>query len=377
MLLLRCFLLLSMYFPVHGLPAESSSQRAKHEVRNSADFQMMEQRFLDTMGMRSRPRPKRGTRIPQYMLDLYNSHKAHPDWISTQFRFGDKWIGANTIRAFHHTDNDGIDASENSNLTRIIFDLSTLPMYETVTSAELRLSTRSGDLKQPSNSTQLWIRVYQVLLPGMGDTPALRRLLDSREVDARVAGWESFNVELAIQHWVKNPEQNYGLDIQVTTKEGHSIKDAVRTREHHAEEDWHEERPLIVTYNHDELHHHHTRRKRSLRSGGAKRRRPQYCQRHPLYVDFTDVGWNDWIVAPPGYHAFYCTGVCPYPIAKHLNATNHAIVQTIMNTVDSNVPNACCIPTTLNPISILSLNEFDKVVLKNYKDMVIEGCGCR
>ncbi len=24
------------------------------------------------------------------------------------------------------------------------------------------------------------------------------------------------------------------------------------------------------------------------------------CKRHPLNVDFAEVGWNDWIVAPPG-----------------------------------------------------------------------------
>ena len=32
---------------------------------------------------------------------------------------------------------------------------------------------------------------------------------------------------------------------------------------------------------------------------------------NPLYVDFSDVGWNDWIVAPLGYHAFYCHRECP------------------------------------------------------------------
>jgi bone morphogenetic protein 2/4 len=33
------------------------------------------------------------------------------------------------------------------------------------------------------------------------------------------------------------------------------------------------------------------------------RKRPKgrkQCKRQPLYVDFAEVGWNDWIVAPPG-----------------------------------------------------------------------------
>nr|6OML_X Chain X, Bone morphogenetic protein 2 and Bone morphogenetic protein 6 [Homo sapiens]6OML_Y Chain Y, Bone morphogenetic protein 2 and Bone morphogenetic protein 6 [Homo sapiens] len=102
------------------------------------------------------------------------------------------------------------------------------------------------------------------------------------------------------------------------------------------------------------------------------------CKRHPLYVDFSDVGWNDWIVAPPGYHAFYCDGECSFPLNAHMNATNHAIVQTLVHLMNPEyVPKPCCAPTELSAISMLYLDENEKVVLKNYQDMVVEGCGCR
>jgi bone morphogenetic protein 2/4 len=35
------------------------------------------------------------------------------------------------------------------------------------------------------------------------------------------------------------------------------------------------------------------------------------------------------------------------------------------------------VPTELSPISMLYLDEYEKVVLKNYENMVVEGCGCR
>ena len=90
------------------------------------------------------------------------------------------------------------------------------------------------------------------------------------------------------------------------------------------------------------------------------------------------VGWHDWIVAPPGFNAHFCSGECTFPLQDHMNATNHAIVQTLVNSVNpSAVPRACCVPTELSPISMLYLDEYDKVVLKNYENMVIEGCGCR
>ncbi|XP_060554053.1 bone morphogenetic protein 2-like isoform X2 [Ruditapes philippinarum] len=102
------------------------------------------------------------------------------------------------------------------------------------------------------------------------------------------------------------------------------------------------------------------------------------CKRRPLYVDFSDVSWNDWIVAPSGYDAYYCDGKCPFPLSDNLNTTNHAIVQTLVNGVDPRAaPTACCVPTSLSSISMLYLDEHDKVILKVYDDMVVEGCGCR
>ncbi|XP_041920092.1 bone morphogenetic protein 16 isoform X2 [Alosa sapidissima] len=101
------------------------------------------------------------------------------------------------------------------------------------------------------------------------------------------------------------------------------------------------------------------------------------CRRHPLYVDFKDVGWNKWIVAPSGYDAFFCLGECRFPLADHMNSSSHAMVQTLVNSVNGAVPKACCVPTALSPIAMLYLDQHERVVLKNYQDMVVEGCGCR
>lgn len=40
---------------------------------------------------------------------------------------------------------------------------------------------------------------------------------------------------------------------------------------------------------------------------------------------------QDWIIAPDGYGAFYCSGECNFPLNAHKNATNHAIVQTLVH----------------------------------------------
>lgn len=109
-----------------------------------------------------------------------------------------------------------------------------------------------------------------------------------------------------------------------------------------------------------------------------KTTKKKICQRYPLYVDFKDVGFDDWIQLPPGYHAYYCHGSCPFPMSDHMNASNHAVVQTIMNSVNPKaVPRSCCVPTKLSNQQLLYLDDDNNPVFKSYPDMIIDECGCR
>ncbi|TRY65245.1 hypothetical protein DNTS_014057, partial [Danionella cerebrum] len=103
----------------------------------------------------------------------------------------------------------------------------------------------------------------------------------------------------------------------------------------------------------------------------------QACKKHELYVSFRDLGWQDWIIAPEGYAAFYCDGECAFPLNAHMNATNHAIVQTLVHLMfPDNVPKPCCAPTKLNAISVLYFDDSSNVILKKYRNMVVRSCGC-
>uniref|UniRef100_A0A3B5LXU5 Bone morphogenetic protein 5 n=1 Tax=Xiphophorus couchianus TaxID=32473 RepID=A0A3B5LXU5_9TELE len=103
----------------------------------------------------------------------------------------------------------------------------------------------------------------------------------------------------------------------------------------------------------------------------------QACKKHELYVSFRDLGWQDWIIAPEGYAAFYCDGECSFPLNAQMNATNHAIVQTLVHLMfPDNVPKPCCAPTKLNAISVLYFDDSSNVILKKYRNMVVRSCGC-
>ncbi|XP_036273380.1 growth/differentiation factor 5 [Pipistrellus kuhlii] len=125
------------------------------------------------------------------------------------------------------------------------------------------------------------------------------------------------------------------------------------------------------------------RRKRraplATRQGKRPSKNPKArCSRKALHVNFKDMGWDDWIIAPLEYEAFHCEGLCEFPLRSHLEPTNHAVIQTLMNSMDpESTPPTCCVPTRLSPISILFIDSANNVVYKQYEDMVVESCGCR
>ncbi|XP_025310341.3 growth/differentiation factor 7 [Canis lupus dingo] len=111
---------------------------------------------------------------------------------------------------------------------------------------------------------------------------------------------------------------------------------------------------------------------------GHGRRGRSRCSRRPLHVDFKELGWDDWIIAPLDYEAYHCEGVCDFPLRSHLEPTNHAIIQTLLNSMAPDAaPASCCVPARLSPISILYIDAANNVVYKQYEDMVVEACGCR
>jgi len=103
-----------------------------------------------------------------------------------------------------------------------------------------------------------------------------------------------------------------------------------------------------------------------------------YCRRQPLYINFAKFELDDWILEPSGYHAYYCAGECPVVLPDHMNATNHAVIQGLLHSANHRVvPPPCCVATALSPIPIIYLNAEGQHVIHNFKDMVVESCGCR
>ncbi|KAG7224042.1 hypothetical protein INR49_015299 [Caranx melampygus] len=66
------------------------------------------------------------------------------------------------------------------------------------------------------------------------------------------------------------------------------------------------------------------------------------------------IGWDSWIIQPLGYEAYECNGVCNPPMTSEVSPTKHAIVQTLLSVKSpERASRACCVPTKLEPISLL------------------------
>lgn len=59
--------------------------------------------------------------------------------------------------------------------------------------------------------------------------------------------------------------------------------------------------------------------------------------------------------------------------------SNHATFQSILKAVGivPGIPEPCCVPSVMNPLSVLFLDESQNVVLKVYPNMSIHSCACR
>ena len=367
-------------------------------VIGAATPEEIETQLLTVLGMKRRPRSASVREIPEHMIKMYEAQSGLA-FETTSFPSAGRHTGsANTLRSLS-CQRDSLTVTEERSRTVLRFDMSGWPREEeTLKAAELRLHlstppsdnkvTEGGSGRGKRPSRQIFsLSVLEMLSARRGE-PSRLRLLDTRQLDRldQVSeGWYSLDVLPAVERWRAATAGSSLLDgilvIEIRAAAGGGEK-----RQKGTGPTWSVQHPSVLLYTDDgrgipsrvrrNANAKQSKRKHKRKNGA--RGRDRICKRHQLYVDFQDVGWNDWIVAPPGYHAYFCHGECPFPMADHLNSTNHAIVQTLVNSVNpSAVPRACCVPTDLSPISMLYLDEYDKVVLKNYKDMVVEGCGCR
>ncbi|KAI4827112.1 hypothetical protein KUCAC02_030536 [Chaenocephalus aceratus] len=407
-----CVLATQVAFSNFSVDNEVHSSFIQRRLR-SQERREMQREILSILGLPHRPRPHVNTKhtaAPMFMLDLYNTistdaqspgysyykpalpTQGSPMMTPQDSRFLDD---ADTVMSFVNLVDQEKDLLFQQHRREFRFDLSRIPEGEAVTAAEFRIYKNVVPERYENETFR--VSVYQVLeRPPNSEVELL--LLDQREVWAAEDGWLLFDLTATSNLWLVNPEQNLGLHLVL--EDSHGQRRNPRLAGLVTGNGSQEKQPFMVAFfKVNEVRFRSVRSAHGHKGRQGNRSKPQRtvqdalkvveaaadtlslskegCKKHELYVSFRDLGWQDWIIAPEGYAAFYCEGECAFPLNSYMNATNHAIVQTLVHFINPDtVPKPCCAPTQLHGISVLYFDDSSNVILKKYRNMVVRSCGC-
>ncbi|XP_029774453.1 inhibin beta A chain [Suricata suricatta] len=221
-------------------------------------------------------------------------------------------------------------------------------------------------------------------------------LISEKVVDARKSTWHIFPVSSSIQRLLDQGKSS--LDVRIACEQCHETGASLvllgkkKKKEDEgegkrkdggdggagADEDKEQShRPFLMLQARQSEDHPHRRRRRGLECDG----KVNICCKKQFFVSFKDIGWNDWIIAPSGYHANYCEGECPSHIAG-TSGSSLSFHSTVINhyRMRGHSPFAnlksCCVPTKLRPMSMLYYDDGQNIIKKDIQNMIVEECGC-
>ncbi|XP_068603919.1 inhibin subunit beta Aa [Brachionichthys hirsutus] len=226
------------------------------------------------------------------------------------------------------------------------------------------------------------IRLFQRRLTNGRPSPLQEDvLLAEKKVDTRRSGWHTFSVSPAVQALLESAASTT-LSLRVScplcADAGAALILVSSASEGRPNQREQSHRPfLMAVVRPEEGGDARRRRKRGLECDGKVR----VCCKRQFYVNFKDIGWNDWIIAPPGYHANYCEGECPSHVASITGSTlsfHSTVISHYRMRGYSPFQNlrSCCVPTRLRAMSMLYYNEEQKIIKKDIQNMIVEECGC-
>ncbi|XP_066522635.1 growth/differentiation factor 2 [Hoplias malabaricus] len=351
----------------------------------------MKEDFLRMLNLSGVPQEQRKVQPPPFMTEIYNKYASDK---SSAPR-------SDVIRSFVLQDVTHSVTDENKTAHRLLFNVS-VPRFEEVTMVQLRLFILWEQDLTSCDDAFAAVNVYDV---EHAEREEIIHLQDRKEIRDSEPSWEAFDVTHAVHHWLQTRSGAGELEVELETQGCGSFNGSSYNISLNVEENT---SPVLIVFSDDvenrkrkaksevkEMMSHEdesfllkvdalgnsivdengelewrTRRKRQARKN--------FCQRTSLKVSFKDIGWDQWIVAPPEYEAYECKGVCSFPLTNDVTPSKHAIIQTLVHLSNpKKADKACCVPTKLDPLTVMYQDKGVITVRHVYEEMKVAKCGCR
>ncbi|XP_069819603.1 derriere protein-like [Dendropsophus ebraccatus] len=334
-----------------------------------SELPFQERMLLKALGLNGRPSPVAPGPVPKTLWKIFEKgiNGDNP------CRMEGFQVPGNILRSYR--DQGPFSSSDKSQGSlclkkHLFFDLSVVETKEQVTLGQLEIKFKHNTYQGQDFQLRLY-RPLHMALKSMRDHKSNRKLLFAQSFRLQHKSF-SFNLTKVAQDWT-NTKNNMGLILEISAQGNTSMVNQLSSSCEQIHSFIH---ASLLTVSLDPTSCKTPRIKRSTETSLPTP--SNICKKRRLYIDFKDVGWQNWVIAPRGYMANYCHGECPYPLTEMLKGTNHAVLQTLVHSIEPEVtPLPCCAPTKLSPISMLYYDNNDNVVLRHYEDMVVDECGCK
>nr|XP_012633080.1 growth/differentiation factor 3 [Microcebus murinus] len=346
----------------------------------SQSFQFREYDFLQFLGLDQVPSPQKFQPVPYVLKKIFQDREAAAATGVPQDLCYVKELGVpgNVLRLLpdqgFFLSSKKLSQASPCLQKLLYFNLSAIKEKEQLTMAQLGLDLGPRSYYHLGPELELALILVQEPPEWGQASPKPGKIFSLHSVPSP-QGALYFNLLDVAKDWNDNPRKNLGLFLEILVKEDRDSRmdfqledTCARLRRSLLAS------LLVVTFNPEQCSSSSRKRRAAIPALGASYK--NLCHRHQLFINFQDLGWHKWIIAPKGFMANYCHGDCPFSLTTSLNSSNYAFMQALMHAVDPGVPQAVCVPTKLSPMSMLYHDNDDNVILRHYEDMVVDECGC-
>ncbi|ALC39818.1 daw [Drosophila busckii] len=227
--------------------------------------------------------------------------------------------------------------------------------------------TKASNESEPLNAEQKKETIVVSELEQQLDSKylPLARTIAIQSVDVQDE-WMKINIDWPIKRWFGNHELSHLIQITCESCDIKSMEEIISVNKNY--------RPFIMIDTQNRRSKSRQRRSINCASGVTE------CCREKLYISFKDIGWDNWIIQPQGYDAYFCRGSCSSVASVAQAASHHSSLLKILSTNGARKPLdlvPCCTAKQYSSLQLVVLDSNNTATRKTLPNMIVESCGCR